>query len=851
MTIDSAYFLEVYKEDGGLVYPFSFEIISDATNLIVSKITTAGAKVALLSTDYKVVFNSYIAPISEGGVVTLVTKLATGEKLAIQRSTPITNDQVFADKQPFNTDAYEFQVDKLTLILQEIEGHICDCRKLNGGGSAISHFCRYYFCNAYQQGLQASSAHSVWLLNNNAVAPNPFPKAKNLDPSWIGTDSATPGTAGTQGPALLSSPCAGEGYSLSVDGMAFDSGTITYTFTASFLHKYDGVTTVLMYYGYQNSGTLIILSNHTLSTTLTLQFSKGGLEEINMPGFFATSTETCVISLSYDQATRVWKIYKNWVLYQTGVSTTVCTNVSGVKNNKVNPYSSHFALWSAPVSDAEVAALRTAWLQNDPTYVDPDSWCTPTVFDCDAYYTALMASTCWGFWPLNTFASYATNAVIPAAKNTLSAPAICATSGIAVNGAPYFPSTCSPEKSCSGGGTSYINGVFSPTFVFTWTCAVTSGQFFDCVYRINDSAPQIIVRSEGTGNVDMRLSFEQGTIEAYVISNFRAAGETCVISFSFDRVSKEWKLYKNWVLHSTGFTTRTYTSGITLRSIETGLVLGGSYHAIWESVVSDSEVATLRAALLANYRQSQTPWTPENIVCTLWLDASDATTLNLTGSDINSWDDKSDGFNDTVLNGVTKPILTVAGLSGKNIVTFNDGNTLKTPTTWPLSGDPAFSIFIVAKKTTVAKGSLIGWGDVSTNVRSIGMFDSGVAQWWGGSGTAKSDMSAVPNGSWVIHGVVKGAGAYNTNMNMYQNGYDAANGAGSVNTPALFTGNACLIGQDANSTTNRLVGSIAEVIVIPRKLALAERQKVEGYLAHKWGLTGNLDVTHPYKTSPP
>ena len=32
---------------------------------------------------------------------------------------------------------------------------------------------------------------------------------------------------------------------------------------------------------------------------------------------------------------------------------------------------------------------------------------------------------------------------------------------------------------------------------------------------------------------------------------------------------------------------------------------------------------------------------------------------------------------------------------------------------------------------------------------------------------------------------------------------------------------------------------------------LTERQKIEGYLAHKWGLAANLPADHPYKTEAP
>ena len=46
-------------------------------------------------------------------------------------------------------------------------------------------------------------------------------------------------------------------------------------------------------------------------------------------------------------------------------------------------------------------------------------------------------------------------------------------------------------------------------------------------------------------------------------------------------------------------------------------------------------------------------------------------------------------------------------------------------------------------------------------------------------------------------------------------------------------------------------GPIGELLVFDRKLTDAERQEVEGYLAHKWGLAGRLPSDHPYKDSAP
>ena len=48
-----------------------------------------------------------------------------------------------------------------------------------------------------------------------------------------------------------------------------------------------------------------------------------------------------------------------------------------------------------------------------------------------------------------------------------------------------------------------------------------------------------------------------------------------------------------------------------------------------------------------------------------------------------------------------------------------------------------------------------------------------------------------------------------------------------------------------------LTGYIAEIVVIQSVPSTNLRQQIEGYLAHKWGLTANLPSDHPYKNTPP
>jgi hypothetical protein len=45
-------------------------------------------------------------------------------------------------------------------------------------------------------------------------------------------------------------------------------------------------------------------------------------------------------------------------------------------------------------------------------------------------------------------------------------------------------------------------------------------------------------------------------------------------------------------------------------------------------------------------------------------------------------------------------------------------------------------------------------------------------------------------------------------------------------------------------------GLVKEVIYVPYGLD-SERQRLEGYVAHKWGLSPLLPADHPYKNAPP
>ena len=85
-----------------------------------------------------------------------------------------------------------------------------------------------------------------------------------------------------------------------------------------------------------------------------------------------------------------------------------------------------------------------------------------------------------------------------------------------------------------------------------------------------------------------------------------------------------------------------------------------------------------------------------------------------------------------------------------------------------------------------------------------------------------------------------------TVLNPFFNGADMS---AKVGTTISATG--MIIGATANNGGQFWPGYLNEFLLIPRTITILQRQQMEGYLAWKWGLQGNLPSTHPFKLGPP
>jgi hypothetical protein len=280
-------------------------------------------------------------------------------------------------------------------------------------------------------------------------------------------------------------------------------------------------------------------------------------------------------------------------------------------------------------------------------------------------------------------------------------------------------------------------------------------------------------------------------------------------------------------------------------------------------------------AFLAAASAAPALWTPADIATALWLDAADASTITESGGTVSQLNDKSgNNLHVSQSNVANQPTstgtqngLTVLGYSGSQYL------TAAAAANWTfLHNATGSSIFVVCKPGTTATPDA-GYAVLGTNnatsanvgyylfhdnrnsASRLSVLDVAVTRGVANQATSRilSGNGFWPVNAWGVMGIIS----------------DPANATASARLSARLTGGAALetntftntlstanpisplqIGASGNNTSP-LTGSIGEVVIVSGLISSSNRQKMEGYLAHKWGLTADLPNDHPYKTAAP
>ena len=219
--------------------------------------------------------------------------------------------------------------------------------------------------------------------------------------------------------------------------------------------------------------------------------------------------------------------------------------------------------------------------------------------------------------------------------------------------------------------------------------------------------------------------------------------------------------------------------------------------------------------------------------CQLWLKADAIVGLN-DGDSIGTWSDQSGNGHDATAAGALRPTYKTGILDGKAVVRFDGTNAM---TTASFSLNPPKTVFIVANNPAGTHVWLDGLGLYSTYFDAT---SSTNIRMYAGAAVNATVPDCRPYG--IIAGVFNGASsvlAYNGTPTTGDSGADNASG---------FT-----LGASGGGAPD-FVGDEVEILAYDSALDVApsevNRQKVEGYLAWRWGLQAQLPTTHPYYRYP-
>ena len=236
--------------------------------------------------------------------------------------------------------------------------------------------------------------------------------------------------------------------------------------------------------------------------------------------------------------------------------------------------------------------------------------------------------------------------------------------------------------------------------------------------------------------------------------------------------------------------------------------------------------------------------------CQLWLDAQDNSTISLTSGYVSAVTDKALGTSFTS-TGPTPANLTVASASINSYQSFYFNNAAGNYV--GLHGNLAqlttgTAIFVMKYLSTQngAWRPIFGWNDngstqsiaYGTNLSGTGVAGPYIENiGYNGSATATLTNNGLYIVTFTFTGTTTGVG-YNGQISL------------TAGTVSSYSGSGTSIGicTEASGTQNTNV-YLGEIIIYNTVLGSTDRQKVESYLAQKWGVQSSLAATHPGLTT--
>ena len=232
----------------------------------------------------------------------------------------------------------------------------------------------------------------------------------------------------------------------------------------------------------------------------------------------------------------------------------------------------------------------------------------------------------------------------------------------------------------------------------------------------------------------------------------------------------------------------------------------------------------------------------------LWIDPDDSAQVTLSGTRVTTIADKSPAGNDVTEVSTSGPTLGVGVISGRDAMTFSTGDYLtRVNASLTNMNGPDATVFVVVTDDNVVNS----FGGI------VAMTNAGFTSGWRlikntdfeGSFVSQTPRMNAPDSDTA--GEAKIIVMQNDETRDYQwIGVDGSWIDAEAQTGTVVWDQDLRIGVNLGSF-HYTSGYIGEIIFNDAKLRSDDVQRMEGYLAHKWGNTTSLPAGHPFKGHAP
>lgn len=245
-------------------------------------------------------------------------------------------------------------------------------------------------------------------------------------------------------------------------------------------------------------------------------------------------------------------------------------------------------------------------------------------------------------------------------------------------------------------------------------------------------------------------------------------------------------------------------------------------------------------------------WVPPDLgtsILKAYTDFANEAEITESGGDVSQVDDVSGNGNDYAQGtGSLQPKTGTVALNSLNCLDFNQ-DYLGRADALGFTGSPAVTIVTLSQPDTLADKAAVSVGQTGND----GMIAAcpGEAKISFGGSTVTFDDGAADGATWLIDLFVHPASVTHENSYVYRNGtllslQSSSNGGNSLSMADSLSKIGAFVGGAGG-----IRYAVALVMVLASEVSTANREKIEGFIAHRYAMEGDLPGGHTYKSTPP